>query len=78
MLITRQFQNWIARLANTDKAVQILELDIFGVGQKRFHNVGMVRNALSIVDENFDKTRIQGLKNPHIDRSKYKEFVGSQ
>ena len=66
-----------SRLTGTDKAVQVCEIDIFGVSNKRFHNVGMVRNALSIVDPKFNNNRIHDLKKPHIDRSEYKEYVDS-
>ena len=63
------------RLADTDKAVEKVEDDVFGPGQRTFHNVGMVRNALSIVDENFDKNRILDLARPEINRSEYIKFV---
>jgi putative GTP pyrophosphokinase len=65
-------------LKNTDKAVEKVEEDCYGANQKMFHNVGMVRNALSIIDENFNKNRVVKLKNPGIERSKYKKFVESQ
>jgi len=62
-------------LCGTEDAVQKIEDIIFGKGTRGFHNVGIVRNALSIVDDNYDKNRISTLKNPEISRKDFKKYV---
>lgn len=59
------------KLKNTDQAVEKVEADVGG----KFHNVGMVRNALSIIDENFNNKRISPLRHNHVDRSRYRNYI---
>ena len=63
------------KIAGTEDAVKQIEDIIFGNGIKGFHNVGVVRNALSIVDDNYDENRISSLKNPEISRKDFKKYV---
>ncbi len=62
-------------LNGTEEAVNKIEDEIFGKGIRGFHNVGVVRNALSVVDDNYDKNRISSLKNPEISRKDFKKYV---
>jgi len=64
------------RLSGTEPAVEKIEDNIFGVGNRGFHNVGMVRNALSIVDENYDKNRLSSLREPDISRKEFIKYIG--
>ncbi len=64
------------RLTGTEPAVEKIEDKIFGVGMRGFHNVGMVRNALSTVDEKYDKKRLSPLRKPSILRNKFIKYVG--
>jgi len=59
------------KLAGTDKTVEKLEREILG----NFHNVGMVRNALSIVDTVYNKNRLSPLSHDHIKRREYLRFI---
>lgn len=63
------------KLENTEEAVRELEKEVFRQGDRGFHNVGMVRNALSIVDKKYDQKRIKKLKAGHIDRKGYRHFI---
>jgi hypothetical protein len=63
------------RLGGTEPAVEKVEDQIFGMGLRGFHNVGMVRNALSIVDENFDKNRLSPLNRPDIFRKEFIKYI---
>lgn len=63
------------RLDGTEPAVEKIEDKIFGMGMRGFHNVGMVRNALSMVDENYDKNRLSPLKKPDIFRKEVIKYI---
>jgi len=61
------------KLTGTDKAVEKVEKDVGG----NFHNVGMVRNALSIVDDVYNKRRKVPLRENHVARSNYREYINN-
>ena len=62
-------------LFGTEEAVKKIEETIFGKGTKGFHNVGVVRNGLSVVDENFNSNLLNDLKEPGISRKKFQKYV---
>lgn len=63
------------KLSGTEEAVSKMEDEIYGKGMRGFHNVGMARNALSIVDENYENNRISPLKNLKISRRGFYKYV---
>ncbi|OEU63517.1 MAG: hypothetical protein BBJ57_04970 [Desulfobacterales bacterium PC51MH44] len=66
------------KLTGAESAVEVIEDTIFGKGVRNFHNVGVVRNALSVVDDNYDKCRLSPLLNPEISRKDYRKYIKKQ
>ena len=63
------------KLVGTIPAVEKIEGQIYGVGMKGFHNVGVVRNALCIVDNNFSDKLISPIAAPYINRKDFLKYV---
>ncbi len=63
------------KLSGTEPAVNKVEDEICGKGIRGFHNVGVARNALSIVDENYENNRLSPLKNLEIPRKEFRKYV---
>ena len=63
------------KLSDTESAVNKVENAIYGKGIRGFHNVGVARNALSIVDENYENNRLSPLKNLEITRKDFRKYV---
>ena len=64
-----------SKLDGTESAVEKIEEMIYGEGIQGFHNVGIVRNALCIVDENYNKNLISPLVLPGIKMKDFRKYV---